>query len=145
MSNFRILLVEDNMDHADLIQRALLTSDEDVTINVARDGQIALEILSEHADKSGSALLPHLILLDIKLPKLDGFEVLTRVKSNSKLASIPVVILTTSTRTEEIKRAYELGANSYVSKPIRFKDFMISIQNLQNYWMKTNRFAEVCK
>ncbi len=134
-----ILLVEDNADHAELVIRALEKSGEGKVIWV-RDGEEALEYLSreeQHAPTVGR--LPGLILLDLNLPKVSGLEVLRRVKQNERLRTIPIVVLTTSDREEEVLKSYELGANSFVMKPIRFAEFAEEVRRLEEYWMRINR------
>ena len=135
-----ILLVEDNDDHIELTKRALQDSGMDNEIYVVKDGIDALNFLynrDRFSDKA-KAPRPGLILLDIKLPKMDGFEVLKRVKSDPNLKSIPIIMLTTSSREEEILRGYSEGANSYVTKPVDFNEFVAKIRSLQTYWVFIN-------
>ncbi len=135
-----ILLVEDNPDHIELTLRVLKENRLLNEIHVVRDGQEALNYMyhkGEYKNKS-TAPRPGLILLDIKLPKVSGFEVLKRLKGDPEFKSIPIIMLTTSSQNEEIVRGYEEGANSYVVKPVEFGEFVRRIKELQLYWVLTN-------
>ncbi len=99
---------------------------------MARDGQEALDILSDLDSEGG---LPGLILLDLNLPKLSGIEVLQAVKSDPALRRIPVIVLTTSTREEDVVRTYDLGVNTFITKPVRFEDFIKVVATIQEYWI----------
>ena len=136
----KILLVEDNPDHVMLIKNVLEENNLRNEIYVVTDGQEALDYMyhrGKYADES-KVPRPGLILLDLKLPKVDGFEVLSQLKSDPELKSIPIIILTTSSQDEEIVRGYALGANSYVAKPVKFSEFADKIKNLQLYWVLVN-------
>jgi len=136
----KILLVEDNPDHIELTLRALRNNNVVNEIYVVKDGQQAIDFIynkGEFSDKS-KAPRPGVILLDVKLPKMDGFEVLRHLKKDPEFKSIPVVMLTTSAREEEIAKGYTEGANSYVTKPVNFKDFAQKINEIKLYWMITN-------
>lgn len=136
-----ILLVEDNPDHAELTMTALQDGGLANPIYWVKDGEEALDFLfrrGAYADPSTSPR-PGLILLDLRLPKRDGLEVLQHIKADPSLAAIPVVILTTSKRDEEVVRGYQLGANSFVSKPVDFLDFMETVRQVKMYWLLTNR------
>jgi len=140
-----ILLVEDNPDHVLIIKRGLKANNVANEVKVAQDGQEAMDYLShqgEYTDPS-KAPRPGLILLDIKLPKLDGFEVLQRIKQDSVLKSIPVVILTSSDQEVDIAKGYLEGANSYISKPIQFSEFIQKVRELELYWILINRLPPV--
>lgn len=128
-----ILLVEDNPDHAEIITRVLHKIDSRVAVYIASDGQQALEILGLQEGSSLKIPVPKLILLDIRLPKLGGPQVLKAIKSSRPLKNIPIIVLTTSTRDAEIKEMYRLGANSYIVKPGRFEDFLFQLKKLQAY------------
>ena len=133
-----ILLVEDNPDHVELILKALRDNNVLNEVHVVTNGEEALDFLyqrGEHAD----ALRPGFILLDIKLPRVDGIEVLRRIKADPKLKSIPVVMLTTSAGEEEIVESYSCGANSYIVKPVDFEQFAKAIKELRLYWLVINR------
>ncbi len=135
-----ILLVEDDPDHAELSLRALKDGNPLNEIFWVKDGEEALDFLyrrGRHAD-AVRAPRPGLVLLDIHLPKVDGHEVLRRIKTDEGLRSIPVVMLTTSEREDEIWRSYRAGANSFVSKPVRFADFVDRVKNVKRYWVLTN-------
>jgi CheY-like chemotaxis protein len=139
-----ILLVEDNADHAALTMRALRDGHMLNEIFWVKDGQEAVDFL----DRSGRyapparAPRPGLILLDIRLPKLDGHEVLRHIKSDPTLRAIPVIMLTTSERDDEINACYEAGVNSYVSKPVKFADFVQTIKSLKLYWCVVNQLPD---
>lgn len=136
----KLLIVEDNPDHTEMIQIALSSDNLLNKIYTVTNGEEALDYLyrrGEYIDKSKSPR-PSLVLLDIKLPRIDGFEVLRHIKSDENLKSIPVILLTTSTEKSEIKRGYEYGANSYVTKPLRFWEFMDRVKNIYTYWILTN-------
>ena len=136
-----ILLVEDSQDDIELTLRAFKKNSLGNRIHVARDGAEALEFL-KRVEKH-EAPQPGLILLDLKLPKADGIEVLRYIKSREVLRRIPVVMLTTSRNDRDIKTCYDLGANSYIVKPISFKDFIETIKNIQLYWIVTNQLPVV--
>ena len=131
-----ILLVEDNPDHAILTKKVLEESHVANKIHLVEDGERALDFIYHRGKYSGgdNAPRPGLILLDIRLPKVDGLEVLKQIKSDPEYRSIPVVILTTSSRDEEVARAYDDGANSYVTKPIEFAEFASKVRNVGMYW-----------
>lgn len=140
-----ILLIEDNQDHAHLTSRALKEGNLLNEIFWVKDGEEALEFLfrrGRYADPA-SAPRPGLILLDIKLPKVNGFEVLRRIKADEELRTIPVVMLTTSDRDEEVRASYEAGANSYVCKPVKFAEFVQQVRSVKLYWVLTNVLPDV--
>ena len=139
-----ILLVEDNADHATLTMRALRDGNMLNEIFWVRDGQEAVDFLDRAGRYAAPALVPRpgLILLDIRLPKLDGHEVLRHIKSDPMLRSIPVVMLTTSERDDEISACYDAGVNSYVSKPVKFADFVQTIKSLKLYWIMVNHLPD---
>lgn len=130
----RILLVEDNPDDEFLARRALKDFDSALSVDVARDGVEALAYLQDdpHAD------LPDLVLLDLKLPRLDGFEVLRRLREDERTRDVPVVVLTTSSEGEDVRHAYNLGANSYVRKLVDFEAFFSMLRELTRYWLVWN-------
>ena len=135
-----ILLVEDNPDDEALTLRALKKNNILNEVFVARDGQEALDFLyCEGAHQSRSAEhLPQLILLDLKLPKLDGLEVLQSIRANELTHLLPVVILTTSNEDKDILNSYKLGANSFIRKPVDFDQFMEAVKQLGFYWLLLN-------
>ncbi len=136
-----ILLVEDEEAHAQLTKRAIRKAGNANRIDVVCDGEEALDYLfngGKHADKSKYPC-PGLILLDIKLPGIDGIEVLQKIKQDPNLRKIPVIMLTTSEREEDIARSYDYHANSYLTKPVGFKEFEEKIRQIDFYWMLLNR------
>jgi two-component system response regulator len=140
-----ILLVEDNPDDAVLTTRALRQSNLDNTVVLARDGVEALDYLfgtGSYADRDPSDL-PIVMLLDLKLPKVDGLEVLERVRADERTKLLPVVILTSSREEQDLAAGYRLGANSYVVKPVEFGSFAEAVRQLGLYWVLLNkRLAE---
>jgi two-component system, response regulator len=135
-----VLLVEDNPDHAELTLRALREGNLLNDIFWVKDGEEALDFLYHRGRHGNGHTVPRpgLVLLDIRLPKVDGHEVLRRVKADADLRSIPVVMMTTSEREDEISECYRAGANSFVSKPVRFVDFMEKVKSVKLYWMLIN-------
>lgn len=135
-----ILLAEDNPDHAELIRRGLAEAAPGVSLAVVSDGEEAIEFLfgrGRHAaSHSGSV---RLVLLDLRLPRLDGLEVLRRIKEADHLRGVPVVILTTSEAETDLSRAYRHHANSYLVKPVDFDRFVELIRALEQYWVEWNR------
>ncbi|MBD0344881.1 MAG: response regulator [Coleofasciculus sp. Co-bin14] len=128
-----ILLVEDDLGDSDLIQEVFEESQFSVTINLVRDGDSAIAYLRQEGEYA-NATLPDLILLDLNLPPLGGQEVLKAIKSDNYLKHIPVIILTTSDSREDILRSYQLGANSYISKPLGLEEFVEVIRLIEDYW-----------
>jgi len=133
MKMIDILLIEDNPDHVILTKRVLEDNKVSNRVYVCNDGAEALDFIYRRA-KYSDAPRPGLILLDVKLPRVDGFEVLKQLKSDPSIKAIPVVMLTTSARDEEILKGYDEGANSYVTKPIKFDEFAEKIRNIGLYW-----------
>lgn len=136
-----VLLVEDNPDHAELTKRAIEGGNVANEIAWVKDGEEALQYLFHRGPWSDPATAPRpgLILLDVKLPKVDGHQVLRAIKQDPELQRIPVVMLTTSERTDEVDDAYQAGANSWVTKPVRFAEFMETMKAVKLYWVLTNR------
>jgi len=137
LDTLSILLVEDNPRDAELTLRAFRKNNLANNILVARDGVEALEIVFGRA----SAERPRVILLDLKLPKLDGLEVLRKLKSDERTRAIPVVVVTSSNQDPDIRTAYDLGANSYVVKPVDFESFMKTMSELGYYWLMVNQVS----
>lgn len=136
-----ILLVEDNLNDAELTIRELKKNNLANDIHHAKDGEEALDFIfgtGKFSEKEDLAHRPKLILLDIKMPKVDGIEVLKAIKSNELTKTIPVVMLTSSKEDPDIKKCYELGANSYIVKPVEFEDFRNVISNIRYYWLLIN-------
>ena len=136
-----ILLVEDNPDDEALTMRALKQSKLANEIVITRDGNEALEFLFATGKYEGRDVshAPAVILLDLKLPKLSGLEVLQRLRADPRTKLIPVVVLTSSSEDEDMLRSYELGANSYVRKPVVFGRFADAVSQLGMYWMLLNQ------
>lgn len=130
-----ILLVEDNPDDADLTMRALTRHNLANRVLVARDGAEALEFLLGDSPKAAA---PKVILLDLKLPKVDGLEVLRRIKASDRTKAIPVVVLTSSNEEPDIATSYQLGANSYIVKPVDFNQFGEAMRTVGLYWLLIN-------
>lgn len=135
-----ILIVEDNPQDAELTLRALRKNNLANKIHLAEDGAEALDFIfckGKYADRSMDTS-PRVIFLDLKLPKISGLEVLREIKSNSQTRSIPVVMVTSSREDPDIKKAYELGVNSYVVKPVNFDDFLSAMSQTGLYWLLVN-------
>jgi two-component system response regulator len=130
-----ILLVEDNPDDEALTLRALRRNNLQNEIIVARSGQEALDVLSE------LSVLPCVVLLDLKLPKIPGLEVLRRIRAHDRWRGLPVVLLTSSKEERDIAEGYGLGANSYVCKPVDFQQFTTAVSQLGLYWAVINEPA----
>jgi two-component system response regulator len=138
-----ILLVEDNPDHAELTMRALRDGNMLNEIAWVKDGAEALDFLHQRGPwAEGRAFRPGLILLDIRLPKLDGRDVLQHIKNDAGLRSIPVVMLTTSEQQDEVAACYQAGVNSFVSKPVRFTEFAQKVKSVKLYWLLTSLLPE---
>ena len=134
----RILLVEDNPDDVELTLKIFRKYTIINQIIVARDGEEALEILFNSRKGVPEKERPDLILLDLKLPKIDGLEVLRQIKSHPRTQPIPVVILTTSKEERDLIKSYQLGVNSYIRKPVNFDNFIEVIRQLGLYWLLLN-------
>lgn len=136
-----ILLVEDNEKDIELSLHALRAEKLGNQIHVARDGEEALQFLTdqERQLETGTGVLPKLILLDLKLPKIDGLQVLRQIKSNPTTQMIPVVVLTSSREDEDMVRSYRLGVNSYLQKPVNFEQFRRMVKDLGLYWLLINQ------
>jgi two-component system, response regulator len=140
MKNKIILLVEDNPDDVDLTVRALKKNKILNEVVIARDGAEAMDYLfckGEYADRDPFDL-PQVALLDLKMPRVDGFEVLKAIRANEKTKLLPVTILTTSTEDKDRIESYELGANSFINKPVDFDQFFAAVNNLGLYWLVLN-------
>lgn len=137
MENKVILLVEDNPKDEALTLRALRKSNIVNDVVVTRDGVEALEFFRDSA-----SVLPQLVLLDLKLPKVDGLEVLRQIRADERTQRLPVVVFTSSSEEEDILKSYSLGANSYVRKPVEFEQFLEATKQLGLYWLVLNQQAE---
>jgi two-component system, response regulator len=135
-----ILLVEDNNDAVELTRRAFDKSGVPNRIVAVSDGQSALDYLFAAADQSGRepTVMPSVVLLDLNLPRIDGLEVLRRLRADPRTKLLPVVILTTSNERQDVIGSYDLGANSYVRKPIDFAQFVEAARQLGLYWLVLN-------
>ncbi len=134
----KVLLVEDNPDDVELTLLAFKKYNLVNKIIVAKDGEEALDIIFQRK-KGGKGKVPGLILLDLKLPKVDGLEVLRQVKSDPEIKLIPVVVLTSSNEDKDLVESYRLGVNSYILKPVDFEKFTEAIRQLGLYWLLLNQ------
>jgi two-component system response regulator len=139
MINQPILLVEDNPDDQELTLRALKKNNILNEVAVAHDGAQALELLFPAS--GGDAIRPGLVLLDLKLPKVDGLEVLRQIRADERTRIVPVVVLTSSKEQEDILKSYDNGANGYVRKPVKFTDFSDAVGTLGMFWLLLNEAA----
>ena len=143
MDEKMILLVEDNADDEALTLRALKKNNIKNEVTVAHDGTEALDYLfgtGAHANRDPS-VLPQIVLLDLNLPKVDGLEVLRRIRGDARTKRLPVVILTSSKEERDLLEGYDLGANSYIRKPVDFTAFMEAVRQLGLYWLVLNEPA----
>ena len=138
-----ILLVEDNKTDEDLTVRAFKKNNLQNELKIVRDGAEALNFLFGTEQYAGRDLgvMPHLILLDLKLPKIDGLEVLRRIRADPRTKLLPVVVLTSSQEEQDLVKSYSLGANSYVRKPVDFTEFVGAVSQLGCYWLLLNQIA----
>jgi len=145
MENATILLVEDNGDDEALTLRAFRRHNVN-TIMVVRDGVEALDYLFGQGDyeERDCTKMPRLILLDLKLPRLDGMEVLKNIRADSRTRSLPVVVLTSSNEDRDLSQSYDLGANSYVRKPVDYLEFVEVTKQISAYWLQVNMPPRVC-
>lgn len=136
-----ILLVEDSAEDLELAERALRKGQPSLQIQVARDGVEALDFVFGEGAHAGRdvALAPKVVFLDLKLPRVDGIEVLKRLKSDPRTSAIPVVMLTSSMEQQDVQRCYALGVNSYIVKPVTFERYTAAVQQLGSYWMQLNQ------
>jgi CheY-like chemotaxis protein len=142
---FHVLLVEDNQGHAELVKRTLKDKNRLITVYHADNGETAIDYLYRRGrfKNPAESPKPHLILLDLRMPKVDGMEVLSQIKSDKKLSIIPVVVLTTSDSESDIMAAYENRANSYLVKPFDFNQFVDLMEGTKAFWMQWNRLPEL--
>ena len=139
-----IFLVEDNPDDVELTLHALKKNNIVNPVKIARDGQEALDYLFYNGQyQNGQHDLPNVILLDLKLPKVDGIEVLQKIKGDRKLKLIPVVVLTSSKEESDLLRSYDLGVNSYIRKPVDFDQFVETVRQIGFYWMLINEQPQI--
>ncbi|MEW6331779.1 MAG: response regulator [Pseudomonadota bacterium] len=140
MEELKILLVEDNPDDEALTLRALRQNNITNAVDVVRDGAEALDYLfctGTHQSRDPSQK-PAIVMLDLKLPKLDGLEVLRRLRADERTRLLPVVILTSSKEEQDLIKGYSLGANSYIRKPVDFKQFVTAVGQIGLYWLVLN-------
>jgi two-component system, response regulator len=143
VDNKVILLVEDDEDHEELTLLAIERANIKNQVIVVRDGAEALDYLFNTGSYAGQdTKMPQLILMDLKLPKVDGIEVIRRLRAEEKTKLIPIVILTSSTEQRDIVNGYSFGANSYIRKPVDFDKFADVVQRLGLYWLTLNQLAE---
>jgi CheY-like chemotaxis protein len=140
-SAVEILVVEDTPQDLELALRALRRAKLTNNIQVARDGEEAINFIFGEGDQAGRGIgtRPKVVLLDLKLPKIDGLEVLKRIKGDPRTRSIPVVVLTSSKEQRDVLESYNLGANSYIVKPVTFERFTTAVQELGMYWLLLNQ------
>ena len=140
MNEKTILLIEDNPDDALLTLRAFKKNNIPNRVVVYHDGATALDYLfaTGHYAQQPPHPRPELILLDLRLPKMDGIEVLRRLRANQHTRSLPIIILTTSDERQDILQCYNMGANSYLRKPVNFTQFTETIRQVSNYWLHLN-------
>jgi two-component system, response regulator len=139
-SQIDVLLVEDNPDDAEFTLRALRKANVALQIALVEDGVSALEFVfrtGAHAERMPPTL-PRVVLLDLKLPKVDGLEVLRRIKSDPRTRALPIVVLTSSREQRDIREAYVRGANSYIVKPIEYAELIAKLGDLVRYWLQLN-------
>jgi len=139
LSPVNFLLIEDNQDHADLVISSLQEFNIKNKVTHVLDGEAALDFLNNEPPYSDSLEnpTPHLILLDIRMPRMDGISVLKALKDDDRFKSIPVIMVSTSELDSEIENCYRLGASGFISKPIQFEEFTRKIKDLNHYWVLT--------
>ena len=139
--SYKILLVEDNLGHAELVKRSIKEHSIPTQIDHIFDGETALDYLFKRGEYQNTDIngLPSVILLDLRMPKVDGLEVLKSIKQDDDLKSIPVVILTTSESERDIETAYTYSVNSYLVKPMDFEEFETMIHDMLTYWLNWNQ------
>ncbi len=141
MSTFRILVVDDNPDHRFFIKRALAGVGTDMAVDTVSDGEEALGFLRAEAPFEDRKA-PHMVLLDLRMPRLSGLEVLAEMRKDDALRAVPVVVLTSSDRPQDVREAYEAGTNSYVVKSGDVEGLRREIASLSEFWMGTSRVPE---
>ncbi|OGT00341.1 MAG: two-component system response regulator [Gallionellales bacterium RIFCSPLOWO2_12_FULL_59_22] len=137
-----ILLVEDNPTDAELVMRALKAHDLTDSVEQVKDGEAALDFLFRRGDYAARInSVPRVVFLDLRLPKVDGLEVLKQMRADEHTRLIPVVVMTSSGEERDIVASYQLGANSFISKPVAFEEFVKTVGDLGSYWMQVNKVA----
>jgi two-component system, response regulator len=139
-----ILLVEDNPADAEMTLRALRRYNLANKVHWVKDGEQALEFMFRTGAYAGRdpVEVPKLVMLDIKMPKVDGIEVLRRIKANAETRSVPVVVMTSSNEERDVVESYRLGVNSYIVKPVQFESFLETVAKIGLYWVITNRVPQ---
>jgi two-component system response regulator len=139
-NSIEIVLVEDSLSDAELAIRALKKKNLANNLIHLKDGTEALDFLFAEGDYAGRDIMqsPKVVLLDLKMPKMNGIEVLTRIRADERTCKIPVVILTSSKEDLDVERCYKLGVNSYIVKPVAFDDFLDAVSNVGFYWLAVN-------
>lgn len=134
-----ILIVDDDPGDQELLRRSLETSEHRLTTRIVEDGEEALDYLMRRGPYADPAVAPRpdLVLLDLNMPKVDGREVLKTIRETPSLAALPVVVMTTSSRMDDIQDCYALGASSFITKPSRFDDFTNIVRSVESYWLTT--------
>ena len=138
MKNIDLLIVEDNIRDAHLIKRILQKENLTQAYHWVNDGEEVIQYLKEDSNP-----LPKVIILDIKMPRLDGFGVLEVLKKEKRTSKIPIVMYSSSTQQSDIERAYSLGASSYLNKPARLQDMKDLFRNICEYWLRANKIVEI--
>lgn len=141
MKALKILLAEDNVDHAELMMDTLSEFNPENKMFHVDNGEKALQFLKREAPYE-DAFMPDLIMLDLKMPRMDGMTLLKLVKRDEALKNIPLLIVSTSTEQREIMSSFELGANSYITKPLEFDEFSRKIRDLNAYWVRTSEVPD---
>lgn len=141
MNSIEILLVEDNPGDVELTRESLSCGKINNRLNVVIDGEQALDYLYKRGDYL-QATTPDIIFLDLNLPKVDGREVLAKVKSDSDLSRIPIIVLSSSEAANDIQKSYDLHANCFVTKPVNLEDFIKVIQTIENFWIDIVKLPE---
>ena len=136
-----LLLVEDNPADAEMTLRALRRNNLANKVHWVKDGEEALEFMFRTGPYAGRdpVAVPKLVMLDIKMPKVDGIEVLRRIKANEETRTVPVVVMTSSNEERDVVESYRLGVNSYIVKPVQFESFLETVAKIGLYWVITNR------
>lgn len=130
-----VLLVEDNPGDVRLVEEAFTVLDTEPTLKVASNGAEAIELLS-YRQNDGSGSLPNLVLLDLNLPRMDGFDVLDAIESDLELGRLPVLVLTSSESTEDVRECYRRGANAYLTKPVAPDEFDELVRTIESFWVE---------
>lgn len=141
---FHVLMIEDNPGDARLAMEALRDSQVRITMTVVEDGVEAMELLRREGQHK-SASVPDVIILDLNLPRKDGREVLAEAKADERLARIPIVVLTSSRAEQDILRAYDLGANCYITKPVDLEEFLRVVKSVAEFWLTVAELPGMCR